>query len=439
VAGSSSGSDGSSNPGDINDRLAEIAAELAAEAKFKEPSAAERARAAARRGAPRQGSPGQATSGHSTSGHSTPGHSKQSRGGPLRQRRNKRLADELRQPVLAPGQKAPPRPPKAPKAPRRPWQQGGTPVPDRGYATPTRRRGGARSVISIVLVLAVLAGLSFGLRRLLHSGTPAPAASAATSGSPRIGARPSPSPSVTPLFTTANPFAGSPAANYANGAAGIVLPAAHEVGPYTRAQVAAAYVVVKNLLVAAMLNRPTMDGAKPTALGRQLISQQRSWFYQHLTRPIKSRHRAPWLSRLWVTAFASGTKVVGAIVKVHGNPMTATVDTYDQSQALEIKADYIFVYAVQQPNVAASRMRIVAQQYVTVQFAPWDDPGGSLEPWVSDFGASYAGAQCGETDGFVHPAFPALGPGTVAPSGAPVNPYQLAPPSKGACERVTGT
>jgi hypothetical protein len=29
-------------------------------------------------------------------------------------------------------------------------------------------------------------------------------------------------------------------------------------------------------------------------------------------------------------------------------------------------------------------MRIVQQQYGTVDFATWDDPGGRLEPWVLD-------------------------------------------------------
>jgi len=131
--------------------------------------------------------------------------------------------------------------------------------------------------------------------------------------------------------------------------------------------------------------------------------------------------------------------VVGSIVKVQGRPMTAKVVTVHQHPALQIYADYIFVYAVQQPGVAASRLRIVAQDYATVQFAQWDDPGGKLEPWVYDFGASYADAQCGTTDGLVHPAFPAVGPGRVAPSGPKVNPYHLGQRVSRACEAITGT
>jgi hypothetical protein len=107
--------------------------------------------------------------------------------------------------------------------------------------------------------------------------------------------------------------------------------------------------------------------------------------------------------------------------------------------ALQIYADYIVVYPVQQPGVAASRLRVVAQEYATIDFAPWTDPGGSLQPWITGFGASYAGAQCGTTDGLVHPAFPALGPGGTRPVGKPVNPYQLGLQPSGGCRATTGT
>jgi hypothetical protein len=70
--------DSPASPDDINGRLAEIAAELSAEATFKEPSAAERAHA-------RAGQPWPPSSGH--------------RAGPLRRLQDKRTAAELRKPV----------------------------------------------------------------------------------------------------------------------------------------------------------------------------------------------------------------------------------------------------------------------------------------------------------------------------------------------------
>lgn len=438
MAGTGPTPDSSSpNPDDINDRLAEIAAELASEAKFKEPTAAERARA-----------------GVQPVGGAAPG----KRGGPLRRRRNKRLAAELRKPVQdSGGQKtAAPRPARAsgrpagsrPKPSRRAagsaaQRAGAWPTPDRGYATPTRRPGAGRSVVTLILVLAVLFGLSFGLRKLLqHSPSSATGAkSGRTPAASTLGASsPTPSgPLQTPAFTAADPFAGSPAAPYANGADGIVLPPARPVGPYTSTQVASAYATVKNLLVAADLNMPTLYGYKPTAFGSLLISQQRSYFYAHLTKPVRPKKGQPWLTRTWVTSFAPGTELVGSIVKVHGAPMTATVVSVNGRRALQVFANYLFVYAVEQQGQPDSRLRIVAHATATVQFAQWYDPGGSLQPWIYAMGASYADAQCGTTDGFVHPAFPLLGPGKVTPSGAPVNPYSLAQNQSKGCQAITGT
>jgi hypothetical protein len=295
-----------------------------------------------------------------------------------------------------------------------------------------------------VLVLVVLFGLSVGLRKLLQRS---PSATGAATGAGRTsgagtGGTSSPTPSSplqSPAFTATDPFAGSAAAIFADGAAGIVPPYALPVGPYTSAQVASAYATVKELLVAANLNLPTLYGAKPTAFGSLLISQQRSWFYEHLTKPIRPKNGQPWLTRTWVTSFAPGTQLVGSVIKVDGAPMTAKVVTVNHHPALQILANYLFVYAVQEQGQPDSRLRVVAHEFATVQFAQWYDPGGSLQPWIYDFGASYADAQCGTTDGFVHPAFPLVGPGKVRPSGAPINPYNLAQrPSKG-CQSITGT
>jgi hypothetical protein len=446
MAGTGPTPDSSSpNPDDINDRLAEIAAELAAEAKFKEPAAADRARA-----------PVQAVGGAAP----------RNRGGPLRKWRNQRLAAELRKPIPDAGGRTASAPqPKTTgraggsrakssgRASRRAagaagaaaQRAGAWPTPDRGYATPARRGGAGRSVVALVLVLAVLFGLSVGLRKLLQrspSTTQGAAAGAGrTSGAGTVGTgSPTPSsPLQSPAFTATDPFAGSPAAIFADGAAGIVLPYALPVGPYTSTQVASAYATVKQLLVAASLNMPTLYGAKPTAFGSLLISQQRSWFYEHLTKPIRPKNGQPWLTRTWVTSFAPGTQLVGSVIKVDGAPMTAKVVTVNHHPALQILANYLFVYAVQEQGQPDSRLRVVAHEFATVQFAQWYDPGGSLQPWIYDFGASYADAQCGTTDGFVHPAFPLVGPGKVRPSGAPINPYNLAQrPSKG-CQSITGT
>jgi len=199
-----------------------------------------------------------------------------------------------------------------------------------------------------------------------------------------------------------------------------------------------AFETVKKLIIAANLDWPTLRGQAPTAFGSLLVRQQRSWFYDHLTKPLSLKNRPHFVTRNLVTSFARGTEFVGSVVKVHGDPMTASVTTVNGRPALQISVNYLFVYAVEQQGSPGSRVRVVAHERAVVRFAQWDDPGGILEPWVSDFGDGYANAQCETTDGYVHPAFPQVGSGAVEPSGKPVDPYNLATPqSTQNCQRIT--
>jgi hypothetical protein len=381
--------DSPTDPDDINNRLAEIAAELASEARFKEPSAAERARMAA--------------------GHLRPGPAAGSN--PVRRWRSRR-----------------------PTATRR-VAQPTEPTLDRGYATHSARAGTARSLMVVLVMLIVLIGVSVGLHSLLHRTTPA---SSPPPPAPSTTAATTP-PASSATLSPGDPFAGSQAAGWANGAAGIDLPAAQAVGPFTAVQVGSAYKTVKQLLVAGNLNVPTLEGHAPTAFADLLTKSERSWFLSHLTKPVTGKGQKPWRTRLWVTSFAPGSAVLAdEAVRVHGGPMTASVASYEGRTALKIVADYIYVYAIERPGLTSTLMREVVQGVETIMFATWDDPGGSLEPNVANVQLSQAPAQCGIDDGFVHPAFPATGPGTVSPSGAPRNPYQLDPNAPKGCFSVTG-
>jgi hypothetical protein len=136
-------------PDDINDRLAEIAAELASEARFKEPSAAERARAraAAARAPGKRG--------------------KGARPGRIRRWRARKKAEELRRPVD--GSDAINPPPKPPTA----WEvrrarRSIRPVADRGYTDGTEYPSVARSIIAVIVIVILLVGISIGLRYLFR-------------------------------------------------------------------------------------------------------------------------------------------------------------------------------------------------------------------------------------------------------------------------------
>jgi hypothetical protein len=240
----------------------------------------------------------------------------------------------------------------------------------------------------------------------------------------------------------ADPFAGSPADHWADGAAGIVVPSARSHGQFTAAQVQAAYQDTRKILIAGNLDWPTLHGGAPTAFADLLISQQRGDFIRGLDKIGRDSRGFPLSSRSWVTSFAPGTtSFVTTAVKVHGS-MSAGETVFSGKTALRVQVDYLFVYVVEPPGHPDDWMRIVVQNDNTVDFAQWDDPGGPLEPWMESSAGSTAGEQCGMTDGYVHPAYPNGAQSGVRPSGAPINPYSTAPlptSSSYVCRATTGT
>jgi hypothetical protein len=420
--------DSPASPDDINSRLAEIAAELASEARFKEPSAAERARARVTAVRPP---------------------AKLKRSGPLgrwRARRARLKAEELRAPLRPAGAPPPPPPPPRPsRLARRAAAR--APVPDRGYADaemPSRLRSGT----TIVIIMVLLIGVSIGLRYLIRHYANAPAHPARQDSTTQVRsitptASPSPSAAAAASFNPADPFGGSPAAFYLNGASGIIPPTASKVGQFPATEVAAAFTTTRKLLIAGYLDQPTLTAHRPTAFANLLATSERTWFLRNLNQMGVLPSGAQRSSRAWVTSFAPGTTLlVGGIIKVHGQ-MTATTARDRGRTVLRIHADYLFVYPVEPRGAAAAAgMRIVTRVYMNVDFAPWNQPASSqLVPYVQSIRGGPAGSQCSQQDGYVHPAF-ALSPGpSLQPAGQPVNPYDqsIPPPPAGECVPTTGT
>jgi hypothetical protein len=301
------------------------------------------------------------------------------------------------------------------------------------------RRGRTRSLVITLTVIAALIGASFALTRL-HLGGHDAAKPDSTPTTNR--ATPSALPTArTPLFTSADPFAGSPAAGYADGATGIVIPAARTVGGYSAAEVGAAYATVRKLLIAGYLNQAVLAGGSPTAFARILTPSERSYFLKNLRKHGVDSQGNERSTRAWVISFAPGsTELVGDVIKVHGS-MSAGLQRTAHVRTLSIHADYLFVYPVQQQGGPAStRMRIVARAFITVLFAAWDDPGGPLQAYLATDRGGSAGALCGINDGYVHPDFPGE-PQGVRPSGVPLDPYDQStpPPAHAGCQATTGT
>jgi hypothetical protein len=308
-------------------------------------------------------------------------------------------------------------------------------------------RGWTRSLgtgLIVVAVLAVIGGISW--LQLGRGHNAADDTKPVTNGAvPTVRTPASPVVSSTlagPTGPPADPFTGSPADAYADGAAGITIPAAAGHGPFSAAQVQAAYTEVRKLLIAADLDPTTLRGGAPAAFAGLLTSQQRSFFTASLDKTGRNPDYTQRSTRTWVESFAPGTtNFIGSVIKVHGT-MSAGLAEDNGRQVLRVQLDYLFVYPVEPPGLPADWTRLVARNYGDVDFATWDDPGGALEPWLRNWNdGGTAGNRCDVADGFIHPQYPA-GPGSkVKPSGTPIDPYnQSVPPSSmHGCQAATRT
>jgi hypothetical protein len=255
---------------------------------------------------------------------------------------------------------------------------------------------------------------------------------------PSTGRSPSPL-SLADSGPPADPFADTPADHWANGEAGIVVPTAKAVGPFSTSQVAEAYQATRKLLIAENLDHTTLLGGAPTAFANLLVPSQRSDFDAGLDKIGRDSSGGLRSTRVWVTSFAPGTTtLIGRVIKVQGT-MSARATTSQGNPVLDIEVNYRFAYPVEPPRAPQDWMRVVAEVTRYVEFGNWEGAGGTFMPWVETDDAP-AGIRCDAVDGFVHPEYPNSSPDKVQPSGTPVNPYSMRkqPASKG-CQPTTGT
>ncbi|MFG2712645.1 hypothetical protein ACGFX2_19140 [Streptomyces goshikiensis] len=239
--------------------------------------------------------------------------------------------------------------------------------------------------------------------------------------------------------TLKEPFRGSPALQWADGAAGIEVPAAAAAGGMSKEQVAAALDQAKRFLVAANLDPAVLRGERPEAVLKLLDpqgEQDRRLLEKALARPTAEQDPI-WL----VTRFpAAEVRLATDVVKTRGRM------TFEGGKPGEVKVslDYTFAYAL---TKAAPGSEEVTRTIVRRQFALYlRDPArwretteGTLQ--LGDSSHEYGNARCGVHDGYLHPSFPTDGPDEVAPSGAPVDPYDrsrnLERSESGECGEIT--
>jgi hypothetical protein len=249
------------------------------------------------------------------------------------------------------------------------------------------------------------------------------------------------SPPISPLTDSgppADPFAGTPADKWANGEAGIVIPKAKPTGDYSADQVEEAYETTKKLLVAAALDKQTLDGDAPSDFADLLTQEERTQFLDGLDTDTLDKQGEPLSTRGEIVQFAPGTtKFIGSVIKVYG-AMRAASATDNGNPVLRITVNYLFTYPVEPPKASADWMRIVAQIRGHADFGDWADAESPFEPVWSD-SRFVSGERCGMADGFVHPDYPSGPAQSVAPTGRAVDPYSPNNNLSEGCRATTGT
>jgi hypothetical protein len=334
----------------------------------------------------------------------------------------------------APSSPALPTAPARPGAPDVPSAPGGTRAVRRRRTWRVGRLAAALLAVALLLVGGGLVWLRFGHTAGSSDGSPPAPDSALGSILGTI------APGDLFAGASADPFLGTPANDWADGAAGILAPPAEPVGGFTPAQVAAAYATTGELVAAASLDRQTLLGGQPAALERLLTARQRATFTAGLDAHGLGKDGRPLSTRSWVASFAPGTaQLDGGVIKVSGT-MDAVAVTESGRQVLRVEVSYSFVYAVEPPHNTTDWSRVVTRQYGSVDFARWDDPHGALEPWDKTVVDPLSGVACGPADGYIHPAYPGNGSITAQQSRLVIRPYSRAlPAASGACASTPGS
>ncbi|MEU9126216.1 hypothetical protein AB0C96_41515 [Streptomyces sp. NPDC048506] len=211
-------------------------------------------------------------------------------------------------------------------------------------------------------------------------------------------------PGLRPTFT--EPFRGSPATRWADGAAGITMPPAKATGWMDTAQVERALTQSRDFLVAAGLDSRVLHGERPTK-AIALLNPHQTDVQDYLRTALSSTAPTPETDPLLLfSRFRPGqAQLVGDVVKTRGRL------TYREGKrgAVEVTADVTFVYPVTPAGDGgrdAEVVRTIVRRKVVMS---WDDPAKVItEPGTMSL-VSYAldmtNGGCSAPTGYFVPPF----------------------------------
>ncbi|CAL2070126.1 hypothetical protein [Streptomyces murinus] len=268
-----------------------------------------------------------------------------------------------------------------------------------------RRPGGRRRVgwyVTGFLAVVALLGVALFPQRIVGwfgGGGQETAPLAAESERPRTA--PGAEPELRPTLT--EPFRGSPAAHWADGAAGITVPAARATGWMDKAQVARALAQSKEFLVAAGLDSHVLRGERPSKAIAVLNPRQRD-VQRYLRAALSAKAPTPETDPLLLFSRfrPDQARLVGDVVKTRGRL------SYREGKrgAVEVTADVTFVYPVTPAEGGGEVLRTIVRREVVMS---WDDPSKVItEPGTMSL-LSYAldltNGGCSAPTGYFVPPF----------------------------------
>ncbi|QES56137.1 hypothetical protein DEJ51_19855 [Streptomyces venezuelae] len=232
--------------------------------------------------------------------------------------------------------------------------------------------------------------------------------------------------------TLKEPFRGSPALQWADGAAGIEVPEATAVGWLPKEKVAEALQQVRQFLVAANLDPATLRGERPATALALLDPQQPDVpqrLEQYLTRPTAQDTPVTLFTRFDPAA----VKPVGDVVKVRGS---MRVEEGEPGE-VRVVTDYTFVHPMSKGGTSVQRT--IVRRQITLSLldpARWKATGDRLQ--LHEHRAEWSNVECGTADGYLHPQFPQDAPTGPTPTGPATDPYDRSKDiSGGECGTLT--
>ena len=268
------------------------------------------------------------------------------------------------------------------------------------------------SVAVVAMRPSLIPGDPFG------SGSPD---SAAASPLPAETAAPTGPPGATDPETPTldEPFAGSPALRWADGASGIVLPKAGAVGQIPGGRVEKALQLTKRLLVGANLDPKTVRGERPAAALAVLDPKQPELF-DDLNRSLRTPDEDHDPLSMFSRFDPAEVGLVGDVIKTRGR---MTFKKGGQG-GVAVRADYTFLYPVVRADGSVEVIRTIVRRVLEVELL---DPARYVATPdrlnVLHRDRDVGNTACGIHDGYLHPRFPSAAPTGDPATGPTTDPY----------------